>query len=105
MEVGREPLASSNGDGDVEGTPSRKRALVGQVADLLMQNVDLIERRQPRTLVNQCGYQLGDVLRDGQVDLGRLLTGSEGRSKTPWRPCKKFCRIHLVRATSWIVVT
>jgi FAD/FMN-containing dehydrogenase/Fe-S oxidoreductase len=76
MEVGREPLASASGG--VEETPARKRTLIGQIADLLIHNADLIERRQPRTLVNQCGYQLGDVLRDGHVDLGRLLTGSEG---------------------------
>jgi FAD/FMN-containing dehydrogenase/Fe-S oxidoreductase len=78
MEVSREPLVSTNGDGGVEGTLARKRLLVGRVADLLMQNADLIERRQPRTRVNQCGYQLGDTLCDGHVDLGRLLTGSEG---------------------------
>jgi FAD/FMN-containing dehydrogenase/Fe-S oxidoreductase len=78
MEVGREPLASENDGDGVDVALVRKRTLVGQVADLLAQNSELIERRQPKTLVNQCGYQLSDVLGDGYVDLCRLLTGSEG---------------------------
>jgi FAD/FMN-containing dehydrogenase/Fe-S oxidoreductase len=78
MEVGQEPLASSNGEENLDATLARKRTLVGQVANLLIQNSELIERRGPKTLVNQCGYQLGDVLTDGRLDLGRLLTGSEG---------------------------
>ena len=49
-----------------------------QVAELLRQNAELIARRQPRTLVNQCGYQLSDVLGDAHLDMGRLLSGSEG---------------------------
>jgi FAD/FMN-containing dehydrogenase len=78
MEVGREPLVSTNKNGEGETGYVRKRTLVTQVSDLLLQNAELIERRQPKTLVNQCGYQLGDVLTPTHLDLGRLLAGSEG---------------------------
>jgi FAD/FMN-containing dehydrogenase/Fe-S oxidoreductase len=78
IEIGREPLAPSNGDGQPEKHDARKRLLVTQVADLLVQNTELIERRQPKTLVNQCGYQLSDVLSPTHLDLGRLIAGTEG---------------------------
>src|SRR5207237_2410564 len=38
----------------------------------------LIERHRPKAWVNRCGYHLYDVLHDGQLDLARLLVGSEG---------------------------
>jgi len=74
LELGREPVA---GRPDDPGPP-RKRDLVGQVAGLLSAHQDLLSRRRPRSLVNRCGYQLWDVLSDGQLDLARLLVGSEG---------------------------
>jgi FAD/FMN-containing dehydrogenase/Fe-S oxidoreductase len=74
MELGREPLIPTSG----ETLDPRKRELIGQVADLLSQNSELIARRQPRTVVNQCGYQLSDVLDDTHIEMGRLLSGSEG---------------------------
>jgi FAD/FMN-containing dehydrogenase/Fe-S oxidoreductase len=74
MEVGREQRAATNGDlQDI-----RKRELVAQVIELVSRNAELIERRQPKALVNQCGYQLSDVLSETHLDLGRLLSGSEG---------------------------
>ena len=80
MEVGPEPLDAvpGNSDEDASSPDHRKRSLVAQVADLIRRNGALIEARQPKTLVNQCGYQLSDVLSDTHLDLGRLLTGSEG---------------------------
>ena len=33
---------------------------------------------QPKSLVNRLGYHLHDVLRDGTLDLARMLVGSEG---------------------------
>ncbi len=55
-------------------------------AEQLAAGVDQIVRKyegpirdcQPRSLVNRCGYQLGDIRSDQQIDLARLLAGSEG---------------------------
>lgn len=74
MEVGREPLSSTVAE--PEGT--RRQDLVGQLAGLLSRNAQLIAERQPKTIPNQCGYNLSDVLEDDRLDLARLLTGSEG---------------------------
>ncbi|MDZ4818522.1 MAG: anaerobic glycerol-3-phosphate dehydrogenase subunit C [Planctomycetota bacterium] len=74
MEVGREPLFET----DPKPEDLRKRQLVDAVADLLSRRQRLIERYAPRALVNQCGYQLSDVLTDTHLDLARLLCGSEG---------------------------
>ena len=57
---------------------TRRQELVGRLAGLVAQNADLIRERQPSTMPNQCGYQLGDVLETESFDLGRLLAGSEG---------------------------
>jgi FAD/FMN-containing dehydrogenase/Fe-S oxidoreductase len=47
-------------------------------ADLIRANLDLIEKYEPRTPFNRCGYLLHDVLTDGGLDLAKLLVGSEG---------------------------
>jgi len=74
LEVGREPLALAN----VEAPTTRRQELVGRLTDLFTRHAQLIAERQPRTMLNQCGYQLGDVLEEGNLDLGRLLSGGEG---------------------------
>ncbi len=74
MEVGRERREPI--EGEVE--ESRKRGLINEVASLVERNADLIARRKPAALVNQCGYQLDDVISAGHVDFGRLLCGAEG---------------------------
>ncbi len=74
LEVGREPLA----DGASASTIPRKRDLVNRLAALLTKNAELIRRHQPNTPQNHCGYDLIDILADGQIDLARLLVGSEG---------------------------
>ena len=48
------------------------------LAVLLEQNRELIAAHRPRTAFDRCGYRLGGVLRDGLLDLPRLLVGSEG---------------------------
>jgi anaerobic glycerol-3-phosphate dehydrogenase C subunit len=74
LEVGREPLA-----GALPDTPlTRRQELVGRLAGLVDQHADLIAKRQPGTMPNQCGYQLADVREGETFDLGRLLAGSEG---------------------------
>ncbi len=74
LEVGREELA----DGASTSTIPRKRDLVNRLAALLAENAELIRRHQPNTPQNHCGYDLVDILADGQIDLARLLVGSEG---------------------------
>ncbi len=48
------------------------------VADLLLDNQTAIERERPSVTKNSSGYRLERGLRDGVLDLPRLLTGSEG---------------------------
>jgi len=45
---------------------------------LLEEHRELIETHQQRTRFDRCGYRLQGVLRDGMIDLPRLLVGSEG---------------------------
>ena len=74
LEVGREPIPT----GDLPTPISRRQELVGRLAELLLRHAPLIAQRQPSTRLNRCGYQLDDVLENGCVHLGKLLTGSEG---------------------------
>ncbi|MBI2826593.1 MAG: anaerobic glycerol-3-phosphate dehydrogenase subunit C [Planctomycetia bacterium] len=74
MEVGREPVSGSANSDDQRV----KGELVARLADVLSRNAKLIRESQPKSLVNRCGYELADVLADGQLDLPRLLVGSEG---------------------------
>lgn len=45
---------------------------------LLAENEQLIGQHQPKTTRNRAGYLLPGVLRDGVLDLNKLLVGSEG---------------------------
>jgi FAD/FMN-containing dehydrogenase/Fe-S oxidoreductase len=56
----------------------RLEDIVFSVVTLLEQNAGLIRACQPRTRFNRCGYLLDGVLAGDQVDLARLLVGSEG---------------------------
>ena len=81
LEVGREPLAqtaevSSGNNGDA--AKDRRGELVSRLAELLSREAGLIERKQPKSLVNRCGYHLYNVLSKDHLDLARLLVGSEG---------------------------
>jgi len=52
--------------------------LLRQLDAMLHRHEEPIRSRQPRSLVNSCGYQLGDIRQGDQLHLARLLTGSEG---------------------------
>jgi FAD/FMN-containing dehydrogenase/Fe-S oxidoreductase len=52
--------------------------IVSTVTVLLEQNAELIRGGGPRTPFDRCAYHLRDVLRDGLLDMPRLLVGSEG---------------------------
>lgn len=72
LELGREPL---NPPPEAD---ERRRALVGELTELLSQNRDLITKQRPKSLVNRAGYGVWDVLHDDSLDVARLLCGSEG---------------------------
>jgi Fe-S oxidoreductase/FAD/FMN-containing dehydrogenase len=74
IDARRHPVEPAAG----ESPDARRPQLVGQLAELIARNERLIEQHRPRTLVNSSGYQLHDVLHGGQLDLARLLVGSEG---------------------------
>ncbi|HKB40302.1 MAG TPA: FAD-linked oxidase C-terminal domain-containing protein, partial [Gemmataceae bacterium] len=57
---------------------ARLNDIVTSLATLLEQNAALITAHRPRTRFNRCGYLLHDVLTEDQIDLARLLVGSEG---------------------------
>jgi FAD/FMN-containing dehydrogenase/Fe-S oxidoreductase len=56
----------------------RRRELVKRLAELIERESAVIQAHQPKSKVNRCGYHLHDVLKDGELDLARLITGSEG---------------------------
>jgi FAD/FMN-containing dehydrogenase/Fe-S oxidoreductase len=55
-----------------------RRRLDGQIHRLLTPHRDLIRKMQPRNSPNRCGYNLIDAISDGEVNLIKLLVGSEG---------------------------
>jgi FAD/FMN-containing dehydrogenase/Fe-S oxidoreductase len=61
-----------------EASQGRLDDIAASVATLLDGNAELIRTCRPATPYNRCGYLLHDVLASDQVDLARLLVGSEG---------------------------
>ena len=49
-----------------------------QVKSLIESNYSLIQEHMPTSLVNRSGYRLDDVLFDDELELAKLLVGSEG---------------------------
>ena len=74
FEAARHPVTD---DPNVDPVP-RRRELVRRLAELIEREAAVIREHQPKAWVNRCGYHLYDVLQDGQLDLARLLVGSEG---------------------------
>jgi len=74
MELGRHPVVPASD----EPGPPRRRELVAQLAHLIETHRETIQRWSPQCPTNRSGYALGDILVDGQLDLARLLVGSEG---------------------------
>ncbi len=73
---------SESGEAPVIERPSgiygAKDLLVARLAQVLRQNEDLIRTHQPRLLRNCAGYFLSGVLNGQEIDLPRILVGSEG---------------------------
>ncbi|WP_254510910.1 FAD-binding oxidoreductase [Anatilimnocola floriformis] len=74
FEAGRHPVTD---DPYLDPVP-RRRELVRRLAELIQREESVIRANQPKSWVNRCGYQLHDVLADGQLDLAKLIAGSEG---------------------------
>ena len=56
----------------------RSLQLKDGVEKIVHKNQDVIEAAQPKTRINQAGYNLFDVVVDGEIDLTKLICGSEG---------------------------
>jgi FAD/FMN-containing dehydrogenase/Fe-S oxidoreductase len=71
--AGREPAQPA-----ADGSTGHLQDIVSALAHLLEQNAEVIQASAPRTCYNRCGYLLDGVLAGNQVDVARLLVGSEG---------------------------
>jgi FAD/FMN-containing dehydrogenase/Fe-S oxidoreductase len=74
LEVSRHAVA----DEEAERAHPKRQQLVRRLAELLQREARPIAESQPKSRINGCGYQLQGVLADGQLDLAKLLVGSEG---------------------------
>jgi FAD/FMN-containing dehydrogenase/Fe-S oxidoreductase len=70
--VAREPGA------DGAGAMSRLQPIVSELARLIGRESAVIKAHRPRSVVNRSGYHLYDIVQSGQLDLARMLVGSEG---------------------------
>jgi FAD/FMN-containing dehydrogenase/Fe-S oxidoreductase len=52
--------------------------IVRRVASLARREATVIEERRPRTKVNRSGYHLNDIIHENELDLARVIVGSEG---------------------------
>jgi Fe-S oxidoreductase/FAD/FMN-containing dehydrogenase len=83
LRVAQHPIAETplvtNGDELAQGeAPTRLRELVQSTAGLIQRHAQIIANNRPQSLVNRSGYRLDDVLMGGNLDLAKLLVGSEG---------------------------
>ena len=66
------------GTGDRGQGTARTGELWRATSDLLAANRAIIRLMQPQTAFNRCGYLLHDVMDGADLDLAKLLVGSEG---------------------------
>lgn len=79
LDVGTHSVPAEMPSGaDEQSAAYRLQQLVYSVAGLIERNRALIEASKTRSRVNRSGYDLSDVLCDGQLNLAKLLVGSEG---------------------------
>lgn len=78
MELGIEDIDQDPPSDDAPAGERRKHRLVRDVAEILEHHRELIARSRPRCVVNRSGYHVWDVLEGRQLNLARLLVGSEG---------------------------
>jgi len=66
-------VAPTNGQ-----APTRAHELARRLSDLVQREKSLIDEHRPGALVDRSGYHIHGIADNGQVDLARLLVGSEG---------------------------
>ena len=70
--------SSRNVSGIKTQSGQTSRVLAQRLGEVLDRRSDLLERHQPQVQQNQSGYNLFDLKQGNQIDLTRLLVGSEG---------------------------
>ena len=65
-------------DKEAERSQPRRHEFVRRLSDLLGREEKLITDSQLETPLGRCGYKLHDVFHNGQLDLAKLVVGSEG---------------------------
>lgn len=82
LKVGRHPVPGADPQAGESCPATRLDYLVRSVADLVQHHAKLIDRHRIKSLVNRSGYALDQALDDvrerGELDLAKLLVGSEG---------------------------
>lgn len=83
LRVGQHRVASplpteTSTDAPSPNAHTRLEPLVDSVAGLIQRHSAVIAKHRPQSPVNRCGYRLDDVLNGSELDLARLLVGSEG---------------------------
>ncbi len=82
LKVGRHPVPTLEESAGESCPVTRLDHLVHSVAGLIRRHAKLITDYRPKSLVNRSGYGLDSVLdgvmNEGQLDLAKLLVGSEG---------------------------
>jgi FAD/FMN-containing dehydrogenase/Fe-S oxidoreductase len=73
VEVGRHPVGRAQ-----RASAGHLDDIVVALAALLQDNAELIQTCRPRTPFNRCGYVLDGIANADEIDLARLLVGSEG---------------------------
>ncbi|HOL30589.1 MAG TPA: FAD-linked oxidase C-terminal domain-containing protein [Anaerohalosphaeraceae bacterium] len=61
-----------------ESAPAPVAKLASACAEVLGPSRELIDKAQPATKRNRCGYTLVNVVQNGRLNLARLMVGSEG---------------------------
>ena len=71
-------VATINSSKSSEASNAKSEHLRSKVLAIVNRNRELIRKTRPATKINQAGYNLYDIENSGQVDLARLIVGSEG---------------------------
>lgn len=83
VQIGKHSLATPVVEPESDSPPpstngSATAEIVNRLSQVLTRDAAIIREHRPHSLVNRCGYHLYDLIADGELDLGRLLVGSEG---------------------------
>ena len=78
VEASLESDSLTNPTDEIDLNALAKHEIVSRLSHLLTDQADLIASHQPRTLRNCCGYYLNGIAENGQINVPRLLVGSEG---------------------------